>query len=530
MPQITTLLSTLHEPAGSGSADRLFRDEPVLRWTLRRLARSAAAANPTVLCWEDQAAAVRAAAEESGAAVHCAGARRAIPALDATSAARRWADGWRGGLLGTCEFDRGFYAPIAEQVRLETSGEAVMLVDPAASLVDPALLDAVLAHRINRPELDFCFSPAAPGLSGVLLSAALMAQLAVNQAHPGLLMNYRPDAPRRDPLSEPACVSVPARLARTLRRFTLDSDRQIALISAATAHLNGQLLTSDAMGLLNCLEHTGQTGVADQEAAPLPRELVVEINTDRMTPAIFRPTVKREPMDLETAKRIFAELAEADDARLVFAGMGDPLLHPQWEELLAAAVEAGIGAIALETDLLAVSEERLTGLAHSGVDIISVHLPAARTQTYRAVMGTDEMAQALNNLRIIIQARGGHGTPLVVPTFVKCTQNLAEMEAWYDHWMNTVGCAVITAPSDFGGLIEDAGVADMSPPRRMGCFSLSRRLAVLSDGRIVSCERDATGRQTLGATIKGAWKRAGVMGRNWNEHPLCADCKQWHRF
>ena len=40
------------------SAERLFRMEPVLAWTLRRLARSRSMARTAVLCWEDQQPAV----------------------------------------------------------------------------------------------------------------------------------------------------------------------------------------------------------------------------------------------------------------------------------------------------------------------------------------------------------------------------------------------------------------------------------------------------------------------------------------
>ena len=37
MKNVTAILSMLHEGAGPNSATRLFRSEPVLRWTLKRL-------------------------------------------------------------------------------------------------------------------------------------------------------------------------------------------------------------------------------------------------------------------------------------------------------------------------------------------------------------------------------------------------------------------------------------------------------------------------------------------------------------
>src|SRR5690349_3176665 len=45
-----------------------------------------------------------------GVKVFEGGARRGIALLDAVRAARRWSDGWRGGVMQTCEFDQGWDA------------------------------------------------------------------------------------------------------------------------------------------------------------------------------------------------------------------------------------------------------------------------------------------------------------------------------------------------------------------------------------------------------------------------------------
>jgi radical SAM protein with 4Fe4S-binding SPASM domain len=108
------------------------------------------------------------------------------------------------------------------------------------------------------------------------------------------------------------------------------------------------------------------------------------------------------------------------------------------------------------------------------------------------------------------------------------------MEGWYDHWLRTLHCAVITGPSDYGGLIEDVSPADMGGPRRRPCASLWQRLMVLCDGRVVSCEQDVLARQVMGTNLTEAWKNASAMRRDhtagqWLKHPACAACKQWHR-
>jgi hypothetical protein len=525
---MTAILSMLHEPPG-GSASREFRGEPVLTWTLRRLSGASGIDRAAIVCWDDQAAAATTAAAESGAEVCSQGPRQILPALEMISAARRWADGWRGGLLGTCEFDRGFHAASIAPIAARHDAAAVLLVDPSAGLVDPTLIDAILEQGRRNPEVDLHFSQAAPGLSAVRVRTDFIARLVTAGRHPGALLSYQPDSPHHDPISDPACVPVAVPLARTTRRFTLDSARQIAAMENATAHLNGQLITTDAAGLLAALE-------AADAVDELPREIVVELNTERATDAIFRPTqrlgVARPPMELATAQRLFAALAGADDLRLVFAGAGDPLLHDRLGDFIAAAKSAGIAAISVETDFFGASPERVSALAASGVDIVSVHLPAAGAETYRQVMGVDGLDSVIALIKQFVQHRAAarRGLPLLVPTLVKCRQNLPEMESWYDQWLRALGCAVITGPSDFGGLIPNVAIADMTSPNRKPCVSLSRRLMVLSDGTIVSCEQDILGRQPLGQDVREAWKRAREMrSRSWEQYPVCSKCKQWNR-
>jgi hypothetical protein len=538
MKKVVAMLSMLHEPADRRcSAARPFRGEAVLGWTLFRLGRAARVWQSAVLCWDDQASVAAPVAQELKARCITHGPRIALPPLDAVSAARRWADGWRGGLMGTCEFDRGFHAPWIAQLQREIGGDAVLLVDPAAALVDPGLIDALIDHAATHPEIDFCFSQAAPGLCGVLIGNATLEQLAVTSAHPGTLLAYRPDSPMRDPISTAGCAPIPTSLARTTQRFTLDSDRQLERISAATVHLNGELVATEAEQLLHTVR-------CSPHQSTMPREVVLELTSRRQTHPIFAPAthlaIDRPDLAWADAVKLLDELASIDDVRLMLGGVGDPLLHERSLDLIDAAHRAGIAAIAVETDLLDISPEVVDRLAESPVDIVSVNLPAVTDRTYTAVMGVDGSKSVIENLRRLVGARQKHGrgTPLVAPTFVKTNANLAEMENWYDHWLRSVRCARITGPSDYARQIPDVCVAQMEPPLRRPCARLANRITVLCDGRAVSCEEDVLGKQALGcirdSTMAEIWKRAATIRRDhaagrWQQHPLCAACREWHR-
>src|ERR1700678_4008927 len=117
----------LHEGPQRNSATRLFRGDPVLRWTLKRVARAAKVKSVAVLCWEDQLDQVG--AEAGTAFVMAKGPRTPLHEVDAITAARRWSDGWRGGLLGTCDFDLGFYGPWFRELARKVESDTVLLVD-----------------------------------------------------------------------------------------------------------------------------------------------------------------------------------------------------------------------------------------------------------------------------------------------------------------------------------------------------------------------------------------------------------------
>jgi radical SAM protein with 4Fe4S-binding SPASM domain len=195
----------------------------------------------------------------------------------------------------------------------------------------------------------------------------------------------------------------------------------------------------------------------------------------------------------------------------------------------------------VETDLTGVGEGRVEDLALIGVDVVSFHVPAVSQETYAKVMGVDAYLDVLENLKRLVTRRhaAGRGVPLIVPTFVKCRENLGEMEAWYDQWLRVIGSAVIVGPTGRGGVVPEVGVAAMEPPRRRACARLWNRMTVLSDGRIIKCEEDVLGREIIGqvgeVSMKDLWAgpmeglRARHRDGQWDQCGSCATCREWHR-
>jgi len=534
---VAAIVSLLHEPVNH-SARRKFRDEPVLAWTLRRLSAAQKINAAGIICWDDQAADVRVAV---AAANHLtikilAKPRERLPNVEAVAAARRWSDGWRGGLLQSCHFDAGFHGPWVQELLKLLECDRALLIEPSSGLIDPALLDELIAHADSHEAMELCFAPAAPGFGAVLLQQCLVDRLADARTHPGRVLCYNPDQPVHDPIARDGCAAVPVSVARASGHYRLDSDRQIDRLTAALGGLNGTLENAQATTIV------AQGGT---EQTNMPREIVLELTTTRASRPIFQPSthlkMDRPPMPHELWQSLLVDLAasKADDLRLTLAGVGDPMLYPDLFDLLDAAAGHGI-AVHIETDLLC-DTGPIDRLAGGCVDVLSIHVPALTSSTYQQIMGVDGLARVLENINHLAKTRRAqnNGTPIIVPIFVKCRENLSEMEQWYDRWLRAVSNAVIRGPSDFAGQIPNHEVADMSPPRRVTCARLASRLTILCDGTIVGCEQDITARQPLGRI--GIDKVADVFSRalgpmraahaagNFNCHPLCGQCRDWHR-
>ena len=227
--------------------------------------------------------------------------------------------------------------------------------------------------------------PRRRGYAGRCFACPLLERLAAAGQHPGRLLHYSPDVISREPLAGDACVPVPTPVARAMHRLTLDSDRQIARIAAAVEPLNrDELAEASAEQLVRRMREASRPD-------PLPREVVLELNTARLSRPIFWPgrhlEIQRPDMPLALAGKLIEQLAALDDTRLTLAGVGDPLLVSEVFEIIDAAKAAGL-AVHLETDLLGPDVETVRRLATSAIDVVSVHVPALTEQTYAAVMGT----------------------------------------------------------------------------------------------------------------------------------------------
>jgi hypothetical protein len=450
------------------------------------------------------------------------------PPADVNIAARKWAlESWRGGLGGATCYDELLPATSWLAAMNELRAQSALIVGADWVRVDPELSAKVLTLHRGEPEaLQMAFCQAPPGLCGIAAGRTLVEQFAEKNAGFGRLLAYVPQRPQADPIGRDVCVQIDARIRGCAKRFIYDTDRSAAMID--------RLPDGDALSL--CL--------AAKSDDALPREYVVELTPRRGANGPITPrhhvTINREAMSLENARRIVSEIARVDDAVVMFGGLGDALLHDDWQTIVTAAHDAGVFGIGVETDLL-VDTDALDALLSLPLDVVTVRINADTAETYDKLMRVGSFKQVLDNMQYLLRerCRGDRGlVPWIVPRLIKTADTLADMETFFERWMTYTAQAVIDPATTGCGLMPDFAPLDMAGPKRRACRQIERRVNIHADATVAQCDQDWLARgvtMTLnGHTLAGAWRnlqplRDAHRNEQWQRNELCGQCREWHR-
>ena len=395
------------------AATRLFRQEPVLKLDARSpepkhgwigdddslLGRSARS---------DRAHRQR----KADADMLVKGPRHTIPqSSKPIAAAQKFADGWRGGLLGTCEFDLRLLSPpgVIEIAKHRTAMRCFWSILPPAWSIRRSSTRPSSMHEIACRLRD-SLQQAAPGLAGALVRHDRFwnARRAANASRPNAALHARsarsrPDrrrrlrAPFRRPSRAPPDDSSSIRSAKSIASPT------------AAISLNGTLVIPARRKSLNRLE-------AHREPDILPRDVVDR--TDH--PAHHRPifariaslTISRPDLvarhrkeDLRATRRFTTTLRITLRRRRRSAAA-----RSDFCDIIAAARDSGHLRDSCRNRSADARRANRRALVGCGVDVVSVHLPAMQPATYAKIMGVDRMAGVLENIKHFVIHRQ-HSSP-----------------------------------------------------------------------------------------------------------------------
>jgi MoaA/NifB/PqqE/SkfB family radical SAM enzyme len=222
-------------------------------------------------------------------------------------------------------------------------------------------------------------------------------------------------------------------------------------------------------------------------------------------------------MDTDCAKTLLAELRDFGVAGIVFKGGGEPLLHPEFELLLATArghgFEVGIVSNGSRIGPLA------SALAqHASYLRISVDGPTEAS--HRELHGTDDFANVVDGVRRLVEARAGRRHPVIGLSFA--------MDARGEHLVGDAIKLGLSLGVDYvlfrPPFFEEVGRSPTMTPeqarRLREVFDAHQRanrehFAVLVDHWIGDAEAGQTfagGMAQTASPRRGGWTRPGMNG------------------
>ncbi len=470
-----------------------------------------------------------------------------VPWQSYVASARKWSlDAWRGGLGSTSVFDETLHPWLLGALAQRESADGVVDVPAGASLLDCDLLDAMIAHyeQVHK-QVRMTFTQAPPGLASAIYAPELLKDLTEANHWPGRMMAYQPAKPARDMIMLPCFYPPPFEVRTAVGRCIADThsavERMASIIQAAGNSASNDR-TPDASAVARWLTASSVPRVGE-----LPCEVEIELTTEDPLPdTTLRPrgrAINRHgSMPQPVFDTIIDELSARDDVRIVLGGFGDPLLADNFAQCLRKCRDAGIFGLAVRTPAVHLSDEAFDALLDARVDVVNVLLDAATPETYGRVHQADCFERVTANIDRLLAAHADRRQPqpLVVCEMTKTADTLAEMETFFDHWIERTGSAVLAGPGTYGGQWPNLAVMDMTPPLRSACRRLFARTMILADGSVTLCDQDFRGCHAVGkvtgSSVSDLWRSAALndirnahLAGDWAACALCSPCRQWHQ-
>jgi radical SAM protein with 4Fe4S-binding SPASM domain len=474
---------------------------------------------------------------------------------------------WRGGAGQFTCFDEEYHPAAIGHACTHFKAEHVLTLHSHSLFLDIEMTAALLQHHLHKNnEMRVTYTPAAPGLSGMVLRANILHEMADHHVMPWQLLAYDPATPNPDTLIREACMQVDPALSKIPNRFCADTDRSFAFardICEGTDKVTRRQgdkvnespltlspchpVTLSSIDLAQAAARTIATGVRDFTRIPThPRELEIELTPHRLTappgsvPADIRAA--RTPLDAAHWERFFAAQNFPDDLLLTFAGDGDAALYPDLCRVLRAARKARPLSICVQTDLAADNlDTLLAAIAENLIDVLTIPMFGHTRDTYNAVSRTTLHDTVMANFKTLAAATSAAGgIPLVIPRLLKVRATIPELEPFFDTWVHQAGWAVLESPTDRAGAIPFEAVVDMGPSKRRPCRRLWDRLLLRADGTAAACDQDLHDHLKLGDihahTLPQLWngthfttlRQQHADGHTATLTP-CTTCREWHR-
>ncbi|TGM60235.1 spiro-SPASM protein [Leptospira adleri] len=235
------------------------------------------------------------------------------------------------------------------------------------------------------------------------------------------------------------------------------------------------------------------------------------------------------------------EASFSNEYSVCFGGMGEPLLHPQFADLIEKTISSSLlqelmieTALYVDLDSILESLGKLSSEEKEKITWI-VNLTTRNPDKYETLYGKKELGKILSNLEKLETVFPKNRIYL---QFLKIEEAEDEVEAWVDETERQGYGVILQKYNRFAGLMPEKRVTDLTPIQREFCWHLNRDLFVNSNGTVSLC------RQTPGKefgnlhkeNLIDIWQKGlpsfnnSLNGKHQETGAPCLNCDEWYTF
>lgn len=280
-----------------------------------------------------------------------------------------------------------------------------------------------------------------------------------------------------------------------------------------------------------------------------PRRITLEITNRCNLSCTFCPR-KWMPdpqgnMDVKMAKGLIDEMTDKLPVTLVPFFRGEPLLHPDWIEIILYAKKKGLGPIQFTTNAALMDQKASEAIIDAGIDFISFSMDTIDPILYERTRRGAVYEKVLRNILCLLDLREKRGSrfPEIQVSAVETSLHRKGMDAFVDFWRSRVDKVRVYVEHSVDG--HPGSIPQELPTieTRLPCKKVFEEMVIYWNGEVALCNHDwmRSSLEHIGTVsrenIFWIWKnsryaeiRKSHLTGNVLGIPPCDHCDHWQMF
>lgn len=220
---------------------------------------------------------------------------------------------------------------------------------------------------------------------------------------------------------------------------------------------------------------------------------------------------KRRFFPFEIFIKIADEMGQYPWSLLRFHGRGEPLMHPNYTEMIAYAKKAGVGTVTSFTNAILLNTKMSEAILDAGLDLLELSIDAYTEQLYRDFRGTNYFQQVVNNAENFIRARNRRGDQCrthVIVSAVDCPEFQPEKDEFQRFWTERADQVIFRPYHTYGGRLEP--IVSTCQVEPVPCAQLWTRFSINPWGQVNACFNDWADEELVGDLNKSGMTIAKI--------------------